>query len=58
MWIYCNGKINDRIIIIFEYQQTRGGIHPAKFLKEFTGFLICDGYDAYNAVASPKRCGC
>ena len=58
MWVYCNGKMNDRSIIIFEYQQTRGGIHPAKFLKGFKGFLICDGYDAYNAVVGTKRCGC
>ena len=58
MWVYCNGKMNDRSIIIFEYQQTRGGVHPAKFLSGFTGFLICDGYDAYNAVTGTKRCGC
>jgi hypothetical protein len=58
MWVYCNGKMNDRSVIIFEYQQTRGGIHPARFLKGFTGFLICDGYDAYNAVVGAKRCGC
>jgi hypothetical protein len=50
--------MNDRSVIIFEYQQTRGGIHPARFLKGFTGFLICDGYDAYNAVVGAKRCGC
>lgn len=58
MWVYCNGKMNDRSIIIFEYQQMRGGVHPAKFLKGFTSFLICDGYDAYNAVTGTKRCGC
>lgn len=58
MWVYCNGKMNDRSIIIFEYQQTRGGVHPARFLKGFTDFLICDGYDAYNAVTGTKRCGC
>ena len=58
MWVYSNGKMNDRSIIIFEYQQTREGVHPAKFLKGFIGFLICDGYDAYNAVIGTKRCGC
>ena len=58
MWVYCNGKTNDRSIIIFEYRQTRGGVHPANFLKGFTGFLVCDGYDAYNAVTGTKRCGC
>lgn len=58
MWVYCNGKMNDRSIIIFEYQPTREGKHPAAFLKGFVGYLICDGYDAYNAVVGAKRCGC
>ena len=58
MWVYANGKMNDYSIIIFEYQPTRGGEHPAAFLKEFHGYLICDGYDAYNAVTGAKRCGC
>ena len=58
MWIYANDKMNDYSIIIFEYQPTRGGEHPAAFLKDFHGYLICDGYDAYNAVTGAKRCGC
>ena len=58
MWVYCNGKINERSIIIFEYQPTRSGIHPATFLKGFEGYLICDGLDSYNAVTGAKRCGC
>ena len=58
MWVYCNGKMNDKSIIIFEYQPTRKSEHPKKFLEGFTGYLICDGYDAYNAVEGAKRCGC
>ena len=58
MWVYCSGKINDRSIIIFDYQPTRKGEHAAEFLKGFIGYLICDGYDAYNAVKGAKRCGC
>ncbi|MDO4945775.1 MAG: IS66 family transposase [Ruminococcus sp.] len=58
MWVYCNGKMNDKSIIIFEYQLTRKGEHAAEFLKGFIGYLICDGYDAYNAVEGAKRCGC
>ena len=58
MWVYCNGKMNDRSIIIFEYQPTRKGEHASNFLKGFIGYLICDGYDAYNAVEGAKRCGC
>lgn len=26
-------------------------------MKGFIGYLICDGYDAYNAVEGAKRCG-
>ena len=48
----------DRSIIIFEYHPTRKGEHASNFLKGFLGYLICDGYDAYNAVEGTKRCGC
>ena len=58
MWVYCNGRMNDRSIIIFEYQPTRKGEHASDFLRGFIGYLICDGYDAYNAVKGAKRCGC
>lgn len=58
MWVYCNGKMNDRSIVIFEYQPTRSGEHPKRFLGNFSDFLVCDGYDAYNAVVGAKRCGC
>lgn len=58
MWVYCNGRMNDRSIIIFDYHPTRKGEHAAIFLHGFNGYLICDGYDAYNAVTGAKRCGC
>ena len=58
MWVYCNGKMNTRSIIIFDYQLTRKGEHAAQFLKKFIGYLICDGYDGYGAVRGAKRCGC
>ena len=58
MWVYCNGKENDSNIVIFDYQQTRGGEHPARFLKDYSKYLVCDGYDAYNAVTTAVRCGC
>ena len=58
MWLYCNGKMNDKSIIIFEYQPTRHGEHAKNFLLGFVGYIICDGYDAYNAVEGAKRCAC
>lgn len=58
MWVYCNGKINSRSIIVFEYKDNRRRENPAEFLKNFFGYLICDGYAGHNAVSWVKRCGC
>lgn len=58
MWVYCNGKINSRSIVVFKYKDNRRGENPAEFLKNFSGYLICDGYAGYNAVSWVKRCGC
>ncbi len=58
MWVYCNGKINDHSNILFEYQPTRNGDHAKKFFGDFSGYLVCDGYDGYNKLANVTRCGC
>ena len=58
MWVYCSGKINDRSNIIFDYHPTRKSENAVRFLGEFDGFLVCDGYAAYNALQKAKRCGC
>ncbi len=58
LWAYCNGKMNDVSIVIFEYSPTRKGDNPKCFLDGFNGYLVCDGYDAYNSVEGAKRCGC
>lgn len=37
MWVYCNGKVNDKSIILFDYKPTRHGDNAADFLKGFKG---------------------
>ena len=58
MWAYCNGRINDKSIVIFDYTETRKSEHPINFLKGYTGYLVCDGYPGYNAVPDVTRCAC
>ena len=58
MWVYCNGKINDHSNILFEYQPTRNGDHASKFLGDYHGYVVCDGYDGYNKLKNAIRCGC
>ena len=58
MWVYCNKKNEGKNIIIFDYKPTRKGANARDFLKDFIGYLICDGYPGYNLVENVKRCGC
>lgn len=51
MWLYRTGEYNDSTpIVLYEYQKTRSAEHPQKFLKDFSGILVCDGYSAYHKL--------
>ena len=60
MWVYCTGEnTHSPSIILFEYQPSRAGEHPQRFLagaKDF--YLQTDGYSGYNKVANVIHCGC
>ena len=57
MWLYRSGRY-DLKIALFEYQATRAGEHPKRFLQGFAGTLQTDGYVAYDAVENVIRAGC
>src|SRR5690606_16926681 len=48
LWAYRDVFSN---LVLFEYQRGRNKEGPAKFLKDFKGFLQTDGYAAYNQFA-------
>lgn len=45
-------------IVLFEYQPTRSGEHPRKFLEGFKGYLHADGYAGYHNIPNVTLCGC
>ncbi len=57
MWLYRTGREGPPIIL-FEYQPTRLGEHPKRFLKNFSGYLHVDGYGGYNKLTGVKQVGC
>ena len=57
MWLYRTGK-DGPPIVLYDYQTTRAGKHPARFLKGFKGYLQADGYDGYNLVSEVTIIGC
>jgi transposase len=50
MWMYHTGRDSKKHVALFEYQPTREGKHPQKFLAGYAGFLHVDGYAGYNEL--------
>jgi transposase len=49
LWLYRTGRVGTPIVL-YEYQMTRAGMHPRKFLSGFKGYLNVDGYAGYNGL--------
>jgi transposase len=59
IWCYRGG--GEKITIVYEYQETRGGYHAEEFLYGFKGYLQSDAYSGYNFAnkeAGIIRVGC
>ena len=54
MWVYRSNVLDDRPIVVYEYQKTRKTDHPKEFLKGFEGFLVTDGYEVYHKLARER----
>ena len=57
MWVYRNGRYSPPIVL-YDYQQTRAGVHPKEFLTRYKGYLHTDGYSGYNEMPDITPVGC
>lgn len=57
LWLYRTGRMGPPIVL-YDYQPTRGGEHPRKFLAGFNGYLHVDGYPGYHKVSGVTLVGC
>ncbi|MFZ5946099.1 MAG: IS66 family transposase [Bacillota bacterium] len=57
MWLYRTGREGPPIVL-YDYQETRGGCHPRQFLSGFKGYLQVDGYSGYNQITDVTLVGC
>lgn len=62
-WLFRSGAKAEQQVVVFEYQQTRAGIHALNFLTRddgsmFSGILQADGYAGYNVVSDATRIAC
>ena len=52
LWVYRAGT--GPPITLYEYQPTRGGEYPERFLAGFSGYLQSDGYPAYQSLCAKR----
>lgn len=50
MWLYRTSGEAKNQIVLYEYQPNRKHEHPKNFLKNFSGYIHTDGYDAYHKL--------
>ena len=56
MWVYRTGASEKgHQIILFDYEPGRNHYHPDVFLKDFSGILVTDGYQAYHALERQRQ---
>ncbi|NLW46984.1 MAG: IS66 family transposase [Firmicutes bacterium] len=57
IWLYRTGR-DGPPIVLYDYQTSRASKHPARFLKEFKGYLHVDGYAGYDNLSNIRLVGC
>ena len=56
MWVYRSGFMQQEgQIILYEYQKTRNASHPRRFLKDYTGICVTDGYQVYHTLEKERE---
>ena len=50
MWLYRTGQYEKHQIALHKYERSRSTKHAEEFLKGFSGYLHCDGYQGYKNI--------
>ncbi len=54
MWLFSGGK-PEEFCLVYRYDTSRGHEVPLKFFEGFKGYLHCDGFTAYETLASRNK---
>ena len=53
MWVQTGGPPG-KPVVIYDYDPSRGGEVPVRLLLGYQGYLMTDGYEAYNKLATTE----
>jgi transposase len=48
MWVFATPECAKHQIVLYQYHPTRAATVPKAFFKGWTGYVQCDGYEAYH----------
>jgi len=58
MWLYRTGQYEKDQIALYNYRSGRNAKYAQEFLEGFSGYLHCDGYQAYKKLANVTLVQC
>ena len=58
MWVYVSGATQEKQIAIYDYRSDRKHENARNFLKDYHGYINCDGYKAYESIPNATIVGC
>lgn len=58
MWVYRSGEFHKSPVVIYDYQPGRGANCLNTFLGDYSGYLLSDGYPAYDTLKNVTQAGC
>jgi transposase len=57
-WLFQSGKHEEHQITLYHYAESRGQEVPQAFLKDFSGYLHCDGWSPYEHLENVTIMNC
>ena len=58
MWVYRSGEFTQNPVVIYDYQPSRAGACVREFLTGYSGYLLSDGYSAYDTLEDVTQAAC
>ncbi len=50
LWSYSTSEYDEPQIVVYDFADSRGGVHAREFLGSWSGKLVCDDYSGYKAL--------
>ncbi len=50
LWSYSSSEYDELPAVVYDFADSRSGLHAREFLGEWSGKLVCDDYSGYKAL--------